>query len=115
VKYNIAAGVQTKDIEGYHRSNRTQYKYLKSDTLENIDNVFSKEAFPLIKQGYYTHPNTGNQQHREYLLTKMQTFDLMTGYSTELRIKVNRRWEELESKRQLDFSDPDTVLMLVQN
>lgn len=27
----------------------------------------------------------------------MQCFDLLTGYSAELRIKVNRRWEELEN------------------
>jgi phage antirepressor YoqD-like protein len=55
------------------------------------------------------------QYYREYLLTRMQCFDLMTGYNTELRIKVNRRWEELETKKQIDFSDPDTVLMLAQN
>ena len=39
------------------------------------------------------------QTYREYLLTKMQTFDLLTGYSQELRIKVNRRWEQLEKIR----------------
>lgn len=33
-----------------------------------------------------------------YELTKMQTFDLLTGYSRELRIIVNRRWAELEEK-----------------
>ena len=32
-----------------------------------------------------------------YQLSRMQTFDLMTGYDTKLRIKVNRRWEELET------------------
>ena len=37
------------------------------------------------------------QVYREYLLTKMQSLDLMTGYRTDLRIKVNRRWEELET------------------
>lgn len=29
----------------------------------------------------------------------MQCFDLLTGYSAELRIKVNRRWEELENSQ----------------
>lgn len=33
-----------------------------------------------------------------YTLTRMQTFDLMTGYSAPLRIRVNRRWEELEKR-----------------
>ena len=54
------------------------------------------------------------QYYREFLLSRMQTFDLMTGYNVELRIKVNRRWEELETKA-IDFSNPDTVLMLAQN
>jgi Rha family phage regulatory protein len=78
---------------------------------ENYHNLTLAE----ISAGVYLHQNTGNQQHREYLLTRIQCLDLMTGYSTELRIKVNRRWEELESKKQLDFSSPETVLMLAQN
>ena len=40
----------------------------------------------------------GRQKKNPYFeLTRMQTFDLLTGYSVELRIKVNRRWEELEA------------------
>jgi hypothetical protein len=35
--------------------------------------------------------------YREYLLTKIQTFDLMTWYNTELRIKVNRIWERYDN------------------
>lgn len=58
---------------------------------------YQELALPKIGEGLYTHPNTGNQQHREYLLTKMQTMDLMTGYRIDLRIKVNRRWEALET------------------
>lgn len=83
----------------------------------NLNDNYFKLGFPKIGEGYYTHPNTGNQKHREYLLTRMQTLDLMTGYNLELRIKVNRRWEELEKKQQnaIDFNDPATVLMLAQN
>lgn len=44
-------------------------------------------------------PNGGSKEERVYLLTKMQCFDLMTGYNTELRIKVNRRWAELEEEK----------------
>ena len=40
----------------------------------------------------------GRQKKNPYFeLTRMQTFDLLTGYSMGLRIKVNRRWEELEA------------------
>jgi len=44
-------------------------------------------------------PNGGSTEDRAFLLTKIQTFDLMTGYNTELRIKVNRRWAELEEEK----------------
>lgn len=64
---------------------------------DNLNASYIKLGLPKIGEGYYTHPSTGDQQHRQYLLTKIQTMDLMTGYSVELRIKVNRRWEELES------------------
>lgn len=44
----------------------------------------------------------GRQRKDPYFeLTKMQTFDLLTGYNTELRIKVNRRWAELEALTQI--------------
>ncbi|WP_430811301.1 MULTISPECIES: phage antirepressor KilAC domain-containing protein [unclassified Carboxylicivirga] len=75
--------------------------------INNLNGHYANMGLPKVGEGYYTHPNTGSQQHREYLLTKMQTFDLMTGYNAELRIKVNRRWEELEKTKGLpDFSNP---------
>ena len=42
-------------------------------------------------------PNGASRKDPYFELTRMQTFDLLTGYSVELRIKVNRRWEELEA------------------
>jgi phage antirepressor YoqD-like protein len=91
-----------------------EHKHVLRD-CDVLNENYEKIPLPKIEQGYYTHPNTGNQQHREYLLTRMQCLDLLTGYKIELRIKVNRRWEELETKNTLDFSNPDTVLMLAQN
>jgi anti-repressor protein len=62
------------------------------------------------------HPTVQGRKIRQYLLTKMQTMDLMTGYNTELRIKVNRRWEELEKAQgAIDFNNAEHVLMLAQN
>lgn len=69
--------------------------------IENLNNEYEKLALSKIGQGYYTHPNTGNQQHREFYLTREQCIDLITGYRTDLRIKINRRWVELEAERQL--------------
>lgn len=64
-----------------------------------LNENYEKMGLLKIEQGYYTHKNTGNQKYREYLLTKIQTLDLMTGYKVDLRIKVNRRWEELEKQQ----------------
>lgn len=34
-----------------------------------------------------------NQQHREFYLTKEQCIDLISGYRTDMRIRINRRWQ----------------------
>lgn len=71
-----------------------------------------------------THPKIGVSNYKDstgrilkcYLLTKMQTFDLMTGYSLELRIKVNRRWEELEQTagHKLPSSFSEALMLAAQ-
>jgi anti-repressor protein len=66
---------------------------------DKLNEAYIKLAAPKIGEGYYTDIN--NQKRPMMLLSKMQTMDLMTGYSIELRIKVNRRWEELENNNQL--------------
>lgn len=82
---------------------------------DKLNSDYKELGLAEISAGVYLHPNTGKQEHREYLLNRMQTFDLMTGYNTKLRIKVNRRWEELEKRGVIDFSDPNAVLQLAQN
>lgn len=64
--------------------------------IDNLNETYEKMGLPKVGQGYYTTPNTGNQQHREYLLAKEQCIDLITGYRADLRIRINRRWQELE-------------------
>jgi len=63
----------------------------------------SYEKLGLLKIQPTTYKDSWNREQREYHLTRMQCFDLMTGYSRELRIKVNRRWEELEKKERTQF------------
>ena len=78
--------------------------------IDNLNETYEKMGLHKTVQGSYTHPNTGNQQHREYLLTKEQSIDLVTGYNQELRITINRRWAELESQQSQvtlpNFTDP---------
>jgi len=60
----------------------------------------SYESMGLPKIGESTYKAENGHTYREYRLTRMQCFDLMTGYSRKLRIKVNRRWKESEKKER---------------
>ena len=51
-------------------------------------------------------PNGASRKDPYFELTRMQTFDLLTGYSMGLRIKVNRRWEELEALTRIKMPRP---------
>lgn len=66
--------------------------------IDKLNTTYEKIGLPKIGEGYYTHQSTGNQQHREFILNKEQSTDLVTGYKPELRIKINRRWSELEQQ-----------------
>lgn len=67
--------------------------------LRDIDNLNSNyENLSLPKVGVSSYKDSTGRNLKCYELTKMQTIDLMTGYNIELRIKINRRWEELETK-----------------
>lgn len=66
--------------------------------IEKLNQIYGQLGLLKIEEGYYTHPNTGSQQYREFHLKKEQCIDLVTGYNAELRIKINRRWLELENR-----------------
>jgi len=63
----------------------------------------SYESLGLLKIQESTYEAENGHTYREFRLTRMQCFDLMTGYSRELRIKVNRRWEELKKKESTQY------------
>ncbi|WP_230656916.1 phage antirepressor KilAC domain-containing protein [Psychrobacter sp. I-STPA10] len=67
--------------------------------IDNLNQTYLSMGFPKVGEGYYTHPNTGNQQHRQFLLTYEQCLDLITGYRADVRIRINRRWQELEGQQ----------------
>jgi len=82
------------------------------NVLQDCDKLNeSYENLRLLKIQESTYEAENGHTYREYRLTRMQCFDLMTGYSRELRIKVNRRWEELEKKEraQLPTSFADAL------
>lgn len=78
--------------------------------INNLNLTYQQMGLPKVGEGYYTHPSTGSQQHREFLLTKEQSIDLVTGYRADIRIRINRRWAEFEAQNTApalpDFADP---------
>lgn len=46
----------------------------------------------------YIHPQNG-QRYKEFRLPKTLTTTLVSGYSTKLRYRIVKRWEELEAKQ----------------
>lgn len=76
--------------------------------IEKLNTIYKELGLSKIGEGSYTHKNTGSQQHRMFLLNKAQSLDLVTGYKPELRILVNRRWQELEDQlKQNEIILPD--------
>ena len=63
--------------------------------IENLNATYGQMGMLKIEQTPYTHEQNG-QTYYEYQLTKEQTIDLITGYRADLRIKINRRWQQLE-------------------
>ena len=62
--------------------------------IENLNLEYGKLSLPKVGECDYTADN--GQTYREFRLTKEQTIDLITGYRADLRIRINRRWQELE-------------------
>ena len=76
-----------------------------------LNETYEKMGLLKIKDTLYTNEQNG-QQYREYLLTKEQSIDLVTGYNRELRIAINRRWQELENK---ELSKLEILQMALQS
>lgn len=88
--------------------------------LRDIDKLNENyEGLALPKCGVSEYLDSTGRKLKCYNLTKIQTMDLMTGYRTDLRIKINRRWEELEKqsvKPTLDtISKKDLAMMLLES
>lgn len=78
-----------------------QHSHVLRD-CDKLNEYYEKLQLPKIGEMFSIRqlPNGGETNDRYFELTRMQTFDLMTGYDIPLRIKVNRRWEELEIEKE---------------
>jgi len=79
---------------------------------DKLNKKYAEMSLLKIEQDFYKADN--GQSYRELHLTRMQTLDLMTGYDMGLRIKVNRRWEELERQAaQPQIKDPQIAAVVL--
>lgn len=92
--------IQTLQINNQTMSSREIAGLCNKDhrhVLRDIDDLnatYEVMALPKVGQSNYTADN--GQSYRQYLLNKEQTIDLITGYRADIRIRINRRWQELE-------------------
>lgn len=95
-----------------------QHSHVLRD-CEKLNESYVKMGLSKIGLSYYT--NAQGREFPEMLLSKMQSMDLMTGYKIDLRIKVNRRWEELENEKQfkplsqLEILQQSTQILIEQD
>lgn len=71
-----------------------QHKHVCRD-IGKLDENYARLGLPKVGRSSYIQENNG-REHREYHLTREQTLDLVSGYNLAMRIKINRRWLELE-------------------
>lgn len=65
--------------------------------IQKLNEHYESMGMPKIGDTPWINEQNG-QEYREFMLTKDQCLDLVTGYNTPLRIRINRRWLELEAK-----------------
>lgn len=71
-----------------------QHQHIKRD----IEKMFVELELDVSKFGRI-YKDSMNRSQTEYLLDRDQTDCLLTGYSAKARMKVIKRWKELESKQ----------------
>lgn len=93
---------QGKPQEEYHRGDRTQYKYLRDDTIDAFMSFATDgKAGGLPFQSKYVDPQNG-QTYPCFALPKRESLILVSGYDIELRAKIIDRWAELEAQSRVD-------------
>lgn len=94
---NILTQSNTKTMSSREIAELTskQHGHVVRD-IELLNETLIEESLSIIGESFYTADN--GQVYREFLLTQAQTIDLMTGYNRNLRVRINRRWQELEQQ-----------------
>ena len=62
----------------------------------------------LRSEDTYTHPQNG-QKYKCYSLPKEETICLIAGYNAQVRMRIIKRWQELEQRESAHFKMPKTL------
>lgn len=83
------------------------------EAIRNMEDAWEKvnqRKFPLVD---YT--DAKGEKRPMYQLSKTECLYVATKFNDEARARLILRWEELETKSRIDFTDPSTILQLAQN
>ena len=83
------------------------------EAIRNMEPAWEIVTGTKFRLSDYTDP-TGRKLP-QYILSKSECLYVATKFNDEARAKLILRWEELERKNSLDFTNPETVLKLAQN
>lgn len=107
---NIRQTMSSREIA--ELTGKTHDNVLKA--IRNMEGAWFKITGVKFNVSEYT-DSTGRKLPM-YELTKTESLYVATKFNDEARAKLIIRWQELETKvPKIDFSDPDTVLLLAQN
>lgn len=79
--------------------------------IRKLNENYESMGLLKIEETIYSSSQNG-QAYKQFMLSKEQCLDLVTGYNTQLRIRINRRWLELESKEVPVIADKKDVLLI---
>lgn len=74
----------------------------------DIELMLSKLEIDISKFGC-TYLDNQNREQTEYLLPKDETLCLISGYNVQVRMKIIKRWQELESKNDCQYAIPKSL------
>ena len=113
---NITSLELLKQINLFRSKEENKSKLGHNDLLKVIRDEFEEEiSLGKISHTPYIHPQNG-QTYPMFNLTISQAKQVLVRESKFVRKAIISYLEELESKKNsIDFSNPDNVLMLVQN
>ena len=84
-----------------------RHDHVVRDIKAMFEQLGDSEGF-LRSEGTYTHPQNG-QKYKCYNLPKDETICLIAGYNAQVRMRIIKRWQELEQKESAHFKMPKTL------